>query len=144
MRAAQTVCTTAPMPQPEMLQGALGAETQAPEVSSRERTRAVWGQPERLRSTVPPAGERGVLRVGGVGRARRGKRGEGLAPQGKQGAIAGEGRGGGAGAAGNALRRRTGSQRAGHLWARLQVARSRLARAQNLGFLSRPGVARPL
>ena len=35
---------------------------------------AVWGQPERLRSTVPPAGERGVLRVGGWAAPAEGSR----------------------------------------------------------------------
>ena len=62
-----------------MLRWGLGTETQVLEVSSGERTRlAVWGQPERLRSSVPWAGEWNAMAEGTQG------------PQEKQGTIVGE------------------------------------------------------
>ena len=53
MRATQTICTSAPghqspwTPQPEMLRRGLGAETQAPEVSSRKGTGAYCVETDR-------------------------------------------------------------------------------------------------
>ena len=52
-------------PQPEMLQRGLGAETQAPEVSSGERSRAGCGrQPEGLGSHAPRVGEQSATAEG--------------------------------------------------------------------------------
>ena len=65
MRAAQINCTTALDLQPKMLAWGLGTETEAPEVSSRGRTRAgCVGIPERLRSGMLWAGECNAMAEG--------------------------------------------------------------------------------
>ena len=59
-----------------MLRWGLGAETQVPEVSSRDRTRTVWRLPEGLGSGTPWSGEPSATaeehgrRSGPVGEAR--------------------------------------------------------------------------
>ena len=64
----------------------------------------MWGQPEGLRN-VPWAGERCAMSWGAE-HPSRGILGGGLGPQEKQGAIVGEGEGGGAGLHRNLLRMR--------------------------------------
>ena len=103
---------------------------------------AVWGQPKGLRSTVPQAGEWCAMGWG-VECHGRGNPKDGLGPQEKQSSTGGEGkRRARPPSVGISMCSCTGSQRAGRLWCRLQVARSNLLGLLETGyFLCRPGVA---